>query len=389
MSLLLIALTLPPAGFWFAALAAALIAARRVPRLGRVPVPDPPSWPRVSLVSPAKDEAASIEGALQTLLALDYPHLEVVVVDDRSSDGTGEVVRRVAGNDDRVQLLRLDELPEGWLGKVHAMAQGAERATGDWLLFADADAEFGPQVLRRAVAWAEAHDRDFLSLIPRIRSVGGPVDTIFTTSMAVLPIGTRPWTIPDPSSRRVAATGAFLLVRRAALEASPGLAWLRREVSDDFGMCLLIKEHGGSCELLSGADDLAIEWYSSVGEVFDKMQKNFFGIMGGFSVARTAGAGLSMLALGLFPLWALLPGPAPWALAVPAAGLLAMIGTGLVAARWTGLRLLPAVFLPVGLVLIGAVALRSAWEGHRIGGIRWRGTVYRSEDLRDAQHVRL
>ena len=108
--------------------------------------------------------------ALGTRLAEDYPDLEVVVIDDRSSDGTAALLATMAARDARLRPIRVDSLPARWLGKVHALAQGAAVATGDWLLVSDADIEFAPDTLRRAVAACEADGLDFLALVPEFRS---------------------------------------------------------------------------------------------------------------------------------------------------------------------------------------------------------------------------
>ena len=137
-------------------------------------IPQPPSaragimLPSLSIVVPARDEAASIGRALGSLLAQDYPDLEVIAVDDRSADGTGDVLREVAAREPRLAVLRVDDLPAGWLGKNHALWRGAQRSSGQWLLFTDADVVFAPGALRRALAYAVDQGLDHLTLAPRL-----------------------------------------------------------------------------------------------------------------------------------------------------------------------------------------------------------------------------
>ena len=134
--------------------------------------------PRVSIIVPARNEEATIEQALNTLLALDYDNYEVIAVNDRSTDRTGEIMERVAGSYGQnshvsqklrdmghptvrpLRVIHHTELPAGWLGKTHAMWTAANLATGDWLLFTDADVLFKPDSLRRALAYAEAEPAD-------------------------------------------------------------------------------------------------------------------------------------------------------------------------------------------------------------------------------------
>ena len=107
----------------------------------------------VSVIVPAKDEEANVRTALETILAQDYPDLEVIVVDDRSADRTAEIVREVAAADERVRLVRVERLPDGWFGKVHAMYAGAREARGEWLLFVDADCRQAPHSVRAGVGF--------------------------------------------------------------------------------------------------------------------------------------------------------------------------------------------------------------------------------------------
>src|SRR5271167_4249273 len=131
----------------------------------------PAGNPRVSIIVPARDEAETIEQALSTLLALNYDNYEVIAVNDRSTDRTGEIMEKLAASPAAHECLRVvhhRELPAGWLGKTHAMWTAANQATGDWLLFTDADVLFKPDTLTRALAYAEAEAADHLVLFPRM-----------------------------------------------------------------------------------------------------------------------------------------------------------------------------------------------------------------------------
>src|SRR5512133_478831 len=122
---------------------------RRIRHLKDVAVPPGSPQPRVSLIVSALNEAATIEPALRSLLAIDYPDLELIVINDRSTDATPAIIERVAADAPRMRVVHLRELPSGWLGKNHALHQGAAIATGDYLLFTDADAVFAPSAVAR------------------------------------------------------------------------------------------------------------------------------------------------------------------------------------------------------------------------------------------------
>jgi cellulose synthase/poly-beta-1,6-N-acetylglucosamine synthase-like glycosyltransferase len=146
-----------------AASAYVLLATPQVQKLVSLQVPAPTTWPRLSVVIPALNEVDTLEAALGTLLAETYPDLEIVLVDDRSTDGTGALVDRLAARDPRITPVHITALPEGWLGKVHALHVGTQHARGDWLLYTDADVHFGQGSLRHAVAVAEASSSSITS----------------------------------------------------------------------------------------------------------------------------------------------------------------------------------------------------------------------------------
>src|SRR3990172_3352927 len=155
------------AAFW-------AVGAYRIPRFLRdgmideraASMADLEMWPKVSVVVPARDEAERIEEALRSLARMDYPNLEVIAVDDRSGDGTGAIMDRIAAEEPRVEVLHVTALPKGWVGKCHAMDVGARRATGEILLFTDGDVVFAPDILRLAVRYLDGRRLDHLALMP-------------------------------------------------------------------------------------------------------------------------------------------------------------------------------------------------------------------------------
>ena len=165
---------------------------RHCPQL-RALRPDPAAWPSLSVVVPACNEAGSIAPALASLLGQDYPALQVVLVDDRSSDGTGEIMDRLAARDPRVVVDHVRELPAGWLGKVHALERGVAHATGTWMLLTDADVRLAPGTLRRAIAWAGEQGYDHLAVFPHavLRSFWVGV-CIVSAARGALALG-KPW----------------------------------------------------------------------------------------------------------------------------------------------------------------------------------------------------
>lgn len=335
--------------------------------------PPPPAWPSVSVLAAARDEAAHIETAARTLLAQDYPDFELILVDDRSTDGTGEILDRLAAADPRLRALHVRELPEGWLGKPHALHLAAAAARGQWLLFTDADVHFAPGLLRRTLALAEDRALDHLSLGPRVAVPSLPMALVTGTVGMLLTLPARPrrdgTLAPGPSI----GIGAFNLVRSEALRRTEGLEWLRMEVGDDMGLALLVRRHGARAGFALARGDVSVEWYRDFRSMLRGLEKNIFGGAAGFSYLRLA------LLLLLFGLWAAAPlaallHPLLWPLGAAAYGLMA--AAGFIAGRRARQDPWGALLWPLGLLLMGAILLRSAWHCLRHAGIVWRGTHY-------------
>lgn len=354
---------------------------RGLPHFQNLPTVSKETDHKVSVVSPACNEAESIERAVRSMISTGA---EVVVVNDRSTDETGPILERLAKTTPLLKVVHTTELPRGWLGKVHALSVGTDTASGDWLLFADADAQLEPDTLGRAISWMNAHHVDFLSIVPKIKRAGFLGDTVFAFAQSILSAGTKVWAIGDPRSRAVGATGAFMLVRREAFERTPGFEWLRMEVADDFGLCSLIKSHGGTCALLNGADGLSLRWYASFSEMARAMQKNFYAITGRCQPWRCFLQGLVLLVVGLSPFCMFSGGfLTPFA----AASTAALIFASVLAARKFKRPLLSAFFVHLGAVLTSFIVFRAGFLGWRIGGIEWRGTRYSAREINEGRRV--
>ena len=186
---------------------------RRMRHLSELPGEgDPPS---VSVVIAARDEEHRLEQALRSVLAQDHPHLEVIVVDDRSSDGTADILRRLQEQHPLLRVLRVDELPSGWLGKTHAQQRGGEAAQGELLLFTDADVVFEPSAVRLAALYLARERLDHLTVAPRVLAPTRPVEALVGAFTVLFCQWSRPWRARDPRSHHYVGIGAFNLVRAA------------------------------------------------------------------------------------------------------------------------------------------------------------------------------
>lgn len=359
-------------------------------RLLRQLQPQPPSnWPKLSVVIPACNEGDTLEQALTTLLQQDYPNLEVVLVNDRSTDNTSSVVDHIAAKDSRINPVHIDHLPDGWLGKVHALHVATQKTSGDWILFTDADVHFQPNVLRKTIALCLEQQLDHLTVAPEVYSQSFWLDVTlaafaltFFTSLKVAEIG-------KPGSDKFAGIGAFNLVRKSVFDQTEGFSWLRMEVADDLGLGLMLHRVGAKSCLLVGTDEIGLTWYSSLADMMRGLEKNIFGIAAHYRYSKlfTSVAFLWLTSLG----WviAFLPHQAPfvWGLGVATylCLLLYLFVLGTKIKRWE----FAFLFIPIGQLIISGILLRAAIYCSLRQGIIWRGTLYPLDQLRTQQRVKL
>ena len=235
--------------------------------------------PRLSVVVPARDEASAIGRAVGSLLAQDYPDFEIIVVDDRSTDATGDVVRELATNDPRVQALRVTDLPAGWLGKNHALWRGADRANGEWLLFTDADVVFAQGALRHAVGYAMSEGLDHLTLTPRLVARGLLLRAFVAFYGYAFIALWGAYLANDPKSKRGVGIGAFNLIRRSAYDGIGTMRSLSLRPDDDIRLGRRLRAFGYRQRVLNGNELLSIEWYPSLGAAISGLEKSMYSSM--------------------------------------------------------------------------------------------------------------
>ena len=339
-----------------------LVTAPRLERAGEAR-----ETPLVSLLVPARDEAANLRANLPLLLAADYPRLEIIVLDDGSGDGTASVVQALARESGgRLRLVRGAALPDGWLGKSWACAQLADQAFGDVLLFCDADVAAGPCAVRRTVALLRRHAAGAVTAIPRHR-LGTWAEASVVPIVAQLPVAA---TLPLALVPRTAApslsmaNGQWLAFTRKAYERIGGHASVRDQVLEDVLLGRAVKCAGLRLVAAVATRDLSVRMYGGWGEVRAGFRKNLYALLGGRPAPFIAGVGAFLLA-AVYPMAAAVRGS--W---VPLALLLALrtLSALLFRQRWTAVAL-----HPVGAVLALAIAIESfitrrtvEWRGRRV-----------------------
>ncbi len=358
--------------------------------------------PRVAIIVPARNEESSIEQALQRLLVLDYDNYEVIAINDRSTDRTGEIMdamgscsgdppgppagaagaERNPGTNTppRLKVVHIRELPPNWMGKAHAMWTAASQTDADWLLFTDADVMFRPDCLRRALTYAEAERADHLVLFPRtiMKRPGEKMMLAFFQLMFVF--GHRPWKVADPKAKDHIGVGAFNLVRRKVYEAVGTYEALRFEVVDDMKLGKVIKNAGFRQRNVLGNDLLEIRWAMGARGVVRNLTKNFFAVMS-FQWWRAIGFCIAAAVLNIMPfagiVWAHGWGRAPFAIALTC---IFFLYAGM--SIYSDVRPWYFFLHPIGTALFIYTMLRSMFFTLWRGGVEWRGTLYPLEELR-------
>lgn len=364
-------------------------AALGMPRIADITRPEwdrnPPTAggePRVSIIVPARNEEEHIRETLTRLLALEYSNYEIIAVNDRSTDRTGQIMDEVAGSPtSRLKVIHIPELPSGWLGKTHAMWTAGKQATGDWLLFTDADVLFKPDALRRGIAYAEAEKADHVVLFPRMIMKRPGERMMIAFFQALFVFGHRPWKVADPDANDHMGVGAFNMVRRSVYEAVGTYQALRMEVLDDMKLGKVVKNAGFAQRNVFGEDLISLRWAKGAFGVVNNLTKNFFAVLS-FQWPRTVASivGLGFLNLGPFlGVWLAHGGPR----------ILYAIALGSIFAIYCGMAARSAVpayyfFLhPISTSLFMYTLVRSMFHTLWNRGIVWRGTKYELDELRN------
>lgn len=353
---------------------------RRLPHLRALSPEEMTDLPTLTLIIAALNEEATIEAGLETVLAQDYPGLEVIVINDRSTDRTGEIIERVWRRHPGLEVAHITKLPEGWLGKNHALFRGAQRARGAWLLFADADVHFTPGALRAAVAFASAHRLDHLAALPRMVSKSSLLRAFVSVFSLLFSFYSGLWRVADPRSKSHVGIGAFNLIKRSVYREVGGHRPIALCPDDDMMLGNLVKQAGFRQGLVFAADLLEVEWYMSVLEAVRGLRKNAFAGFG-YSPVRLVGAVGGLVVTHIFPFVAVfVTGGLTQQLYLLVLLVIALVYA--YNARFSKLPAFYALLHPVGVAILSYAMIASMVRALRQGGIAWRGTFYALEQLK-------
>lgn len=339
--------------------------------------------PQITVIVPARNEEQDIEQTLFSLLAQKRVSIEILAVNDRSSDKTGEIMDRIAAEgraqNKSISIIHIKELPAGWMGKTHAMALAARQAAAPWLLFTDGDILFREDCLRRAITFAE-RETDHLILFPSLILKTAGEHMMLSAFQVLSFLATRPWKTSDPKSRESLGIGAFNLIRTDVYRCIGGFEGHRMEVLEDIKLGHQVKRHGFRQHVVLGRGLIQVHWASGTLGIVRNLTKNIFAVFR-FQPAILLVACIAIAAFCLMPFCGLF---GPWQMLT--ASILAL-GSALEIYRYCERRIngIPTAYfllLPVAACIIVYMLLRSMIVTLVRGGVVWRGTFYPLSELR-------
>lgn len=355
----------------------------RIPYLRQVACDEPLQWPSVAIIFAAKDEQREIEEAVRSMLKVDYPNLKYTAVNDRSTDQTGDILNRLAEEDERLNVVHVEELPDGWLGKNNALHQAAVVTDTDYLLFTDADVSFDAECVKRAIGYTESHGVDHLTMFPKVPMPGLMLNAFVVFFFKTFVLYYQAWRVSNPNSKAFLGIGAFNLVRNNAFREVGGFLRIRMEVVDDLWLGKLLKQGGFRQQVLIARDDISVPWYGSVREMIVGLDKNTYA-----GVNYNPLLWMTMiLGVGIGFFW-------PFAAIFFYEGSLQILfawicGVLMVSSGWMAIRMkitpCIAVCVPFIVAIFIFTIMRAGIIFYIRGGIKWRGTLYTKEQLQSGR----
>jgi glycosyltransferase involved in cell wall biosynthesis len=336
------------------------------------------AYPRLSVVIPALNEARAIEASLGSILSQDYPNLEILVLNDRSTDQTGEILERMQRKHARLKVIHIEVLPEGWLGKNHALYVGAQHTRGEWLLFTDADVQFEPHALSAALAYAMNHKLDHLTALPHLFAKSSPLKAFVSAFMLLFSFGIL--RASAPATEAHVGLGAFNLLRRSTYDGVGGHKPIALRPDDDMMLGKLVKTAGFKQEVVFATDLLRVEWYTGVGEAVRGLNKNAFTGLA-YSLPVVLLVNVTLVVTHIVPFVAVFftAGGTRLLFALVLANIAFVYA---VSRRFIRVPVPYALLHPLGMAILVYAISESAAKATWQGGISWRGTFYPLEQLK-------
>ena len=342
--------------------------------------------PLISVIIPARNEERNIQACLVAVLAQSYPNYEIIVVDDRSDDGTACILAGIAAGNQRLQVIHGAELPPGWAGKPHALVQGAVVAHGEWLCFMDADTFASPHLLRSAYAVASLYDADMFSILTRQILGSFWERTVLPLIFLGLAFGFPAEAVNDPGKPDAISNGQFILIKRTVYDAIGGHSAVKDRIDEDRALAAIVKRAGYHLVLADGRQVASTRMYTSLAEMWEGWTKNIYLGLQDKLWLLSFGAILGLLVAIVLPLW--LVGGLVWL--STGGGVNAAVVTGEAGLLWGyllwersqscrafGIPAGYALTFPLGALIFTLMMAASAFNVLSGRGVSWKGRRYR------------
>jgi cellulose synthase/poly-beta-1,6-N-acetylglucosamine synthase-like glycosyltransferase len=366
--------------FWLALALLLLVQCRRISYLSAIPTAPADTLPAISIIIAIRNEEARLREALQSVLLLDYPSMELILVNDRSTDRSARILDEFQERYPHIKVITITSLPERWLGKNHALYCGYKASTSPYLLFTDADVLFHPQTLRKAMYLMLKESYDHLVTLPQVHSPSKLLNSVLETFRVFLEIRLQPWKVADKQSKASIGVGAFNLITTAAYEKAGTHVTIALRPDDDLKLGEMVKKAGCNQQVVYGDHQVQLEWYGSVKEFIAGLMKNTFAVSD-YNLALALLSAVGALVFFALPIPLLLVAGNP--LEKAAGGFIFILqillfrfkkgGSG---SWWHGSMVTYASFVMVYIIL------KSAVRTLRQGGIYWRDTFYSLKQLK-------
>ena len=364
---------------WIGACIYLLVNSRKIAYLKNVSLPSNLSEPSVAIIVAVKDEEREVEQALISVCKLNYTNYKIIVINDRSTDRTPEILQRIAQKNPSISVITIKDLPPGWLGKNHALYQGYLASSEEWLLFTDADIVYKTTALKKAISYAIRHGLDHLTALPEITSPSSLFKSVMNTFAMMLEIRLRPWSARDPSSSAYIGVGAFNLVRRSTYEKAGTHIPISLRPDDDLQLAQRIKESGCRQDVVYGEQEISLAWYNNLHEFVKGLMKNTFSVAN-YHLPTAIGMAIVTFVVFVMPIPVLLfqgLRGVLMATGVLLSQILLMLFKKGVHGKWWHALMIPFA----GLIMI-FIILKSAFKTIKNGGIYWRDSFYPLEELK-------
>lgn len=335
----------------------------------------------VTVIIAAKDEEESIQHTLQTLISQTGTELDIIAVNDRSEDQTGEIMEKMAAANPTIHVVHIQTLPGGWLGKNHALKQGAELASGAYLLFTDADIQFEKTTISRALTFMEHENLDHLTAAPDLQAKSLPLRGLISYFLFGFGYFKRPWTANQKKTKGGMGVGAFQLLRKSTYESVGGHEALRLRPDDDLALGQRIKEAGFKQNLVTAKQLLKVEWYPNFQSALRGFEKNAFAGLN-YSIWLSLFAIVGVFVSQVLPFVFIFSGT-PIVQIISAINIVLLFCLyGLTTRSFTSYSKWTIIGLPIFALLFVYMLARALILTWVRGGIEWRGKRYSLKEMK-------